>query len=135
MIHILDGYNTNNTHTKSFCIKYIGCFNLQAEIKYITDSDFSKWIKTSYASPFLKHVDFTDSSSSSSATFKNGSVFKIKNVNSGLYMQIIGGKAENGAKIQQWETLDGTVHDIWKIFDVGNGFSFRCCRWRNLCFG
>ena len=121
---LLDGYNTNNTDTKAFCTNYVGCFNSQDEIKYITDSDFSKWAKTTYASPFLKHVDFTDSSSSSRADFKNGSFFKIKNVNSNLYMQIIGGLAQNGAKIQQWGTLDGTVHDIWKTIDAGNGYYY-----------
>ena len=121
---LLDGYNTDNTDTKAFCMKYVGCFNSQADIKYITDEEFSKWIKTSYASPFLKKIDFSDSSSSSSATFKNGSLFKIKNVNSGLYMQVIGGKAENGTKIQQWGTMDGTVHDIWKTIDAGEGYYY-----------
>ena len=121
---LLDGYNTDNTDTKAFCMKYVGCFNSQADIKYITDEEFSKWIKTSYASPFLKKIDFSDSSSSSSATFKNGSLFKIKNVNSGLYMQVIGGKAQNGTKIQQWGTMDGTVHDIWKTIDAGEGYYY-----------
>ena len=121
---LLDGYNTDNTDTKAFCMKYVGCFNSQVDIKYITDEEFSKWIKTSYASPFLKKIDFSDSSSSSSATFKNGSLFKIKNVNSGLYMQVIGGKAENGTKIQQWGTMDGTVHDIWKTIDAGEGYYY-----------
>ena len=118
----LDGYNTNNTDIKAFCTKYVECFNSQDEIKYITDSDFSKWAKTTYASPFLKHVDFADSSSSSRADFKNGSFFGVNNVNSNLYMQIIGGSAQNGAKKQQWGTLDGTVHDIWKTIDAGNGY-------------
>ena len=121
---LLDGYNTNNTDTKTFCMKYVGCFNSQADIKYITDEEFSKWIKTSYASPFLTKIDFNDNSSSSSATFKNETLFKIKNVNSGLYMQVIGGKAENGTKIQQWGTMDGTVHDIWKTVDAGDGYYY-----------
>ena len=121
---LLDGYNTNNTDTKTFCIKYVGCFNSNDGIKYITDSEFSKWVKTVYTSPFLKHMDFADSSDSSAAIFKNSSLFKIKNVNSGLYMQIIGGAAENGAKLQQWGTLDGTVHDIWKTIDAGNGYYY-----------
>ena len=121
---LLDPYNTSNTDTKAFCTKYTGSFSSQNDIKYITDSDFSKWIKTKYASPFLKHVDFTDSSSSSAATFKNGTFYKIKNKNSGLYMQVIGGTAENGTKIQQWGSIDGTVHDIWKTVSIENGYYY-----------
>ena len=35
---LIDGYNNNNTDTKTFCSKYIGCFDTQNKIKYITDS-------------------------------------------------------------------------------------------------
>ena len=125
---LLDGYNKNNTDTKAFCTKYAGCFNSQNGIKYITDSDFSSWTKTVYSSPCLKHIDFSDSGSSSppstSALFNNGACYKIKNVNSGLYMQVEGGKAENKANVQQWGTTDGTVHDIWKTIDAGNGYYY-----------
>ena len=123
---LLDGYNTSNNDTRAFCTKYAGCFNSQNDIKYITDSDFSSWVKTKYSAPFLKHVDFSDSSSSGDtvATFNNGDCFKIKNVNSGLYLQVEGGKAENGANIQQWGTIDGTVHDIWKTINAGNGYYY-----------
>ena len=54
---MLDAYNTKNTDTKAFCTKYAGCFSSASGIKYITDSDFSSWITTKYASPFLRHVD------------------------------------------------------------------------------
>ena len=124
---LLDGYNNSNTDTKSFCTKYAGCFNSQNGIKYITDSDFSSWVKTTYNGPQLQHIDFSDHGSGSSdnvATFKNGTCYKIKNVNSGLYMQVEGGKAENSANVQQWGTTDGTVHDIWKIVDAGNGYYY-----------
>ena len=122
---LLDGYNTSNNDTKAFCTKYAGCYNSQNGIKYITDSDFSSWVKTAYASPFLKHIDFSDSSSSgTTATFNNGACFKIKNVNSGLYMQVQDAKAENGANVQQWGTTDGTIHDIWKTIEAGNGYYY-----------
>ena len=39
-------------------------------------------------------------------------------------MQVIAGTAENGAKIQQWGTQDGTVHDIWKTVDAGDGYFY-----------
>ena len=118
--HLLDSFNNNNTDTKAFCTKYTGCFNSQNEIKYITDSEFSKWIKTTYPSPFLIHADLNGESE----TIKDGSYYKIKNVNSNLYMQVIAGTAENGTKIQQWGTQDGTVHDIWKTVDAGDGYFY-----------
>ena len=55
-------------------------------------------------------------------SFVDGSTYRIKNVNSGLYMQVDGAKAENGANIQQWGTSDDTIHDIWKLVDAGDGY-------------
>ena len=117
---LLDAYNSNNTDTKTFCTKYAGCFNSQNNIKYVTDSDFSGWAKTYYASPFLKHVDL----SWDVATLTNGATFKIKNSNSGLYMQVAGGLAENGTNVQQWGTSEGTVHDIWKVVEADKGYYY-----------
>ena len=116
---LLDGYNTSNTDTKAFCTKYAGCFNSQNGIKYITDSDFSNWVKTTYAGPHLNHIDFIDG-----PIFMTGACYKIKNVNSGLYMQVAGGAAANKANVQQWGTADYTVHDIWKIIDAGSGYYY-----------
>ena len=58
---MLDGYNNDNTYAKAFCTKYTGSFYSQDRIKFITDSEFNSWVKTKYATPFLKHVDFSDS--------------------------------------------------------------------------
>jgi len=131
---LLDAYNTSGTDTKAFCTKYAGCFGSQSAIKYITDNDFDKWVKTKYSGPHLKHVDFSDATSTDvPATFKNGACYKIKNANSNLYLQVEGGKAENGANVQQWGTQDGTVHDIWKIFDGILLFSIMCRRCWYIC--
>ncbi len=116
---LLDAYNTKNTDTKAFCTAYSGDCTKASQMKYITDSDFSGWISTKYESPFLKKVDF---GSATAAVFNNGSTYRIKNVNSGLYMQVAGAKAENGTNIQQWGTADGVTHDIWKFVDEGDGY-------------
>lgn len=116
---LLDAYNTKNTDTKAFCTKYAGDQTSAGNMKYITNSEFSGWVTTKYDCPFLKHVDFA---SISAATFTNGSSYRIKNVNSGLYMQVEGAKAENGANVQQWGTADGVTHDIWKLIDQGDGY-------------
>ncbi|MDE6834200.1 MAG: RICIN domain-containing protein [Ruminococcus sp.] len=118
---LLYAYKADGKDTKKFTQTYAGCFKSKSGIKYITDSDMSDWIQTKYDSPFLKHVEF---SSASSAVFDNGSVYRIKNVNSGLYMQVEGAKAENGANVQQWGTSDGITHDIWKLIDAGDGYYY-----------
>lgn len=58
------------------------------------------------------------------ASFVNGSAWRFKNVNSGLYMQVEGAKAANSTNVQQWGTSDGSIHDIWKLIDAGNGYYY-----------
>jgi pectin lyase len=57
---LLDTINTNNLDTKSFCMKYAGCFNSKNDIKYITDEDLSNWPSIKYDSPFLVHIDLPE---------------------------------------------------------------------------
>lgn len=118
---LLDAYNTKGTDTKAFCTKYAGCFSTESGIRYITDSDFAGWITTKYPSPFLRHVDL---GTATAASFTDGATYRIKNVNSGLYMQVDGAKAENGTNVQQWGTSDGVTHDIWKLIDAGEGYYY-----------
>ncbi len=118
---LLDAYNTKNTDTKAFCMKYAGDKLSANDMKYITDSEFASWVTTTYASPFLRHVDL---GAATAASFVNGSTYRIKNVNSGLYMQVEGAKAENGTNVQQWGTADGVTHDIWKLIDAGDGYYY-----------
>ncbi|MDE6789813.1 MAG: RICIN domain-containing protein, partial [Ruminococcus sp.] len=120
---LLYAYQSNGNDTKKFTQTYAGCFNSKSKIKYITDSDMSGWIQTKYSSPFLRHVDLS-AASVVPATFDNGSTYRIKNVNSGLYMQVDGAKAANGTNVQQWGTADGVTHDIWKLIDAGDGYYY-----------
>ncbi len=58
------------------------------------------------------------------AVFDEGSAYRIKNVNSGLYMQVADAKVENGANVQQWGSNGTDVHDIWKLFSAGDGYYY-----------
>ncbi len=58
------------------------------------------------------------------ANFNDGSAYRIKNADSGLYMQVAGAKAENGANVQQWGSDGNSVHDIWKMFSAGDGYYY-----------
>ena len=124
---LINAYNNKNTDTKAFCTKYCGCFSSQLSIKYITDGDFQNWDKITYDAPFLKNVTLkngSNSGNSQSLSFKDGQCFKIKNSFSGLYMQVEGGKAQNSANVQQWGTTSDSIHDIWKIYNDGNGYYY-----------
>lgn len=47
----------------------------------------------------------------------------IKNVNSGLYLDVAGGKAANGTNVQQWgATAPGGQYNTWKVVSTGDGY-------------
>lgn len=52
--------------------------------------------------------------------FTEGSAYRIKNVNSGLYLNAEGGRSESGTNVYQSDA-DG---DIWRIFDAGDGYCY-----------
>lgn len=58
------------------------------------------------------------------AIFKSGSTYRFKNVNSGLYMQVEGAKAENSANVQQWGSDAANTHNIWKLISAGDGYYY-----------
>ena len=121
---LIDAYNTKNTDTKLFCTKYSGCFNAQNNIKYISDSDLLGWVKTTYTSPALNYIDISYSASSDPilSGLVNGGIYRIKNVNPNLYLNVAGAKQENGTNVQQWGTDGVSVHDVWKLVDAGIGY-------------
>ena len=58
---LIDGFNKEGTGIKEFCSMYTGCFDSQEKFKYITDNDLSNFIKLVYDSPFLKNINFSNS--------------------------------------------------------------------------
>ena len=126
---LLDGYNSQNTDTKTFCTKYSGCFNSILGIKYITDYSLLSWVTTTYNSPFLTRIDFSDSSSSEKSDLipsdlTNLGIYRIKNANSGLYMEVEGAKQANGTNVQQREATGNSTRNIWKLIDAGSGYFY-----------
>lgn len=112
---LLDAYNTKGTDTKDFCTKYSG--HQTKALQYITDSDLKNYIQTAYASPFLKHCDF----SKRAAVMDTSVNYMFRNVGSGLYLEVADGKAENGANVQQGKSVDKSA-DTWTLADAGNGY-------------
>ncbi len=68
----------------------------------------------------------------SAANFAEGSVFTIKNVNSGLYMEVAGNEAANNTNVQQWDLNGGDTEatntpdtwNMWRLFNAGDGYYY-----------
>lgn len=51
--------------------------------------------------------------------------YTFKNVNSGLYMEVESGKAENNANVQQWGMGDEpSLHNSWTLKEFGGGYYY-----------
>lgn len=48
------------------------------------------------------------------ALLDDGAFYMIKNVNSGLYLEVANASAENGANIQQWGADGASSHNVWR---------------------
>lgn len=84
---------------------------------------------------FAKQIDWDSISGSSSdvpvtppqqeaAQLEDGAVYMLKNVNSGLYMEVSEENASNSANVQQWTLNDAQKHNSWKAVSAGNGYYY-----------
>lgn len=105
-------------NAKNYCSTYSGCQSSGENMMYLR---FSKKGVPSAGFSTAPNAPMTPPAPVA-ATFKNGVTYRIKNANSGLYMQVDGAKAENSANVQQWGTSDDTIHDIWRFIDAGDGY-------------
>lgn len=55
------------------------------------------------------------------ATIEEGT-YMIKNVNSGLYLDVTGGTAANGTNVQQWGATAAAPYNTWKIVTDQDGY-------------
>ncbi|MDE6787961.1 MAG: RICIN domain-containing protein [Ruminococcus sp.] len=107
-------------NAKTYCNTYSGCQSSGGNMMYLrfgTKGVPSAGFNTAPDGPMTPPTPVAE-------TFKNGATYRIKNVNSGLYMQVAGAKAENGTNVQQWGTSDDTIHDIWKLISAGDGYYY-----------
>lgn len=54
----------------------------------------------------------------------NGKVFMLRNVNSGLYMDVSNGTAANATNIQQWGANSAGSYNTWKAVYASNGYYY-----------
>ncbi len=58
------------------------------------------------------------------AVLPDGALFRIKNANSGLYMEVADATAENGANVQQWGSDEQAKHSTWRVVSAGDGYYY-----------
>ena len=58
------------------------------------------------------------------AVLPEGTVFMLKNVNSGLYLEVANGSAEAGANLQQWGADSAAAHNTWRAVSAGDGYYY-----------
>ncbi len=62
--------------------------------------------------------------STDAAQLEDGAIYMIKNVNSGLYMEVAEQNAANSANVQQWSANGAQNHNSWKAVSAGNGYYY-----------
>lgn len=50
--------------------------------------------------------------------------YMIKNVNSGLYLEVANASAEDGSNVQQWNASNSENHNTWKLVSAGDGYYY-----------
>lgn len=99
---------------KTYCTTYSGA-----------QSDRNNMMYLRFATAGVPGAGYTEVPSEAvAASFIEGAAYRIKNVNSGLYLQVANAAAENGANVQQWGTDGTSVHDIWKFYSAGDGYYY-----------
>ncbi len=84
---------------------------------------------------FAKQIDWDSISGTSSenpvtppqqenSQLEDGAVYMLKNVNSGMYMEVAEENASNSANVQQWTSDSAQKHNSWKAVSAGNGYYY-----------
>lgn len=124
--HLIAAYN-GNKDLKSFCNSYSGSWNSYSKIKYITDSECSDYVEKTIEQPNLKKITVGDSpigGIKQGAVLDEGSTYMIKNIGSGLYLDVEGAKAENGTNIQQWGAAESGIQNTFRLISAGDGYYY-----------
>lgn len=121
---IMSAYSSNDVTV--FCNNYSGAVASFSDLRYINHRESSSFVKSVVKSPFK--FDFSDSSndgddtSGDTSELQNYGIYMIKNVNSGLYLDVAGGNSANGTNVQQWGASSALYYNTWKLVSVGGGY-------------
>ncbi len=106
-------------HTKDFCNAYSGSVTKLSDMKYVTDSDLSGWVMTTYPTPFLKDIEVGALSTSKTGTlFNTANRYTFRNVGSGQFLTV-DGTAQAGADVVQDSAVMSDAN-TWTLRESGN---------------
>ncbi len=107
---------------KTYCEAYSGAQSSRSNITYAM-----------YAEPGVPSASYVvapDETSTGTDTEVTAAVidttlpFMLKDVNSGLYMDVAGGTAANSTNVQQWGADSAASYNTWKAVDAGDGYYY-----------
>ena len=102
---------------KSHCTTYSGAQSSNNTEKYSSYQNAGVPSAT-----FMKAPE--DSWGVTAAEIAIDTYFMIKNANSGLYLDIDGGKGANGTNIQQWGASEAGIQNTWRFVPAGDGYYY-----------
>ncbi|MDE6777816.1 MAG: RICIN domain-containing protein, partial [Oscillospiraceae bacterium] len=109
-------------NAKKYCSNYSG-----------SQADKNNWMYLRFAKSGVPSAGYYEKASEAPeqpvesytpASFTDGTTFRFKNVNSGLYLEVAGAEAKNGANVQQWGSDGSETHNIWKLYSAGDGYYY-----------
>ncbi|MBQ9899298.1 MAG: RICIN domain-containing protein [Ruminococcus sp.] len=104
----------NASEVAGYTTSYSGCQSSKDSMMYLR-----------YGTKGVPASAYTEAPSGPvAAEFTNGSTYMIKNVNSGLYMEVANAAAENSANVQQWGQDAPAAHNVWKLVSAGDGYYY-----------
>lgn len=100
---------------KDYCSAYSGCQSSSGNMMYLR-----------FGKKGVPSAGYTEAPSEPpapvAASFPDGSFFRFKNVNSGLYMCVE--SAQNGENVYQSVSADDAINHVWKLIDAGDGYYY-----------
>lgn len=69
-------------------------------------------------------INFGEAQPVEGAVMDESAKYMFKNVNSGLYLEVEGGKAEAGTNVQQWGADSASAHNTWQLKAASNGYYY-----------
>ncbi|MBQ9957025.1 MAG: RICIN domain-containing protein [Ruminococcus sp.] len=111
---------THTTNERIYCLAQNPCYrNCMTGKGYYQANMLDYFLGYNMEAPETPDISYVGESS-----LEAGAVYMIKNVNSGQYLEVNGGNAENGANVQQWGANGPASHNTWRLEEDGNGFYY-----------
>ncbi|MDO4156998.1 MAG: RICIN domain-containing protein, partial [Oscillospiraceae bacterium] len=108
---------------KRYCTANAGAKSSREEMTYVTFAE-KGMPSASYSTAADITMPSVKDEPKIGAVMDTSVKYRFKNAGSGLYLEVDGAKAENGANVQQWGADGFASHNSWKLIDAGDGYYY-----------